>query len=96
MVTSTAATKLAVIAAAKLHRRREAEIGSGTSFSIAGVVTEDLKKIGRAGEIRTRDPQHPMLMRYQAALLPAQGRNYSKRARAMQRRGPTDEISLLA
>ena len=25
-------------------------------------------KIGRSGEIRTLDPQHPMLMRYQAAL----------------------------
>jgi hypothetical protein len=24
--------------------------------------------IGRSGEIRTHDPQHPMLMRYQAAL----------------------------
>src|SRR5580658_1796075 len=26
------------------------------------------KEIGRSGEIRTLDPQHPMLMRYQAAL----------------------------
>jgi hypothetical protein len=25
-------------------------------------------KNGRSGEIRTHDPQHPMLMRYQAAL----------------------------
>ena len=24
--------------------------------------------VGRSGEIRTHDPQHPMLMRYQAAL----------------------------
>jgi hypothetical protein len=37
-VTSTAETKLDIIAAAKLQRRREAEIGSGTSLSIAGFV----------------------------------------------------------
>src|SRR6516165_2510237 len=30
---------------------------------------------GRSGEIRTHDPQHPMLMRYQAALRSDRGRS---------------------
>src|SRR6185437_7452839 len=54
-----------IIAATKIQRRLAGEIGSGISVEHLSV------KDGRAGEIRTRDPQHPMLMRYQAALLPA-------------------------
>src|SRR6516165_1638482 len=34
----------------------------------SGPSSKESLKNGRSGEIRTHDPQHPMLMRYQAAL----------------------------
>jgi len=36
----------------------------------------EARRIGRGGGIRTRDPLHPMQVRYQAALRPDSAENY--------------------
>jgi hypothetical protein len=43
--------------------------------------------IGRGGGIRTRDPLHPMQVRYQAALRPDTGAHYSSCTTICQRVG---------
>lgn len=42
-------------------------------------ITNPLDLSGRDGGIRTRDPLHPMQVRYQAALRPERERNYSRK-----------------
>src|ERR671929_2413615 len=49
--------------------------------------------IGRGGGIRTRDPLHPMQVRYQAALHPDEGRIIRRRSVAQPMSRPRIDIS---
>ena len=52
-----------------IHQNGTDIAGSSPAMTVRGGFGRPRdRKNGRSGEIRTHDPQHPMLMRYQAAL----------------------------